>query len=73
MVSDGYQFLEIAGDRKAYLGDFGSRRGWLKQKPSEGLVNSRFVPFKRTLREILADFWIWPLGLLGLEIVRNAN
>ena len=34
--SDGYQFLEIAGDREAYLGDFGPRRGWLKQKSSEG-------------------------------------
>ena len=40
-VLDGYQFLEIAGDRKAYLGDFGPRRGWLKHKSSEGLVKGR--------------------------------
>jgi len=46
-VLDGYQFLEIAGDRKAYLGDFGPRRGWLKHKSSEGLVKGRRFPPSR--------------------------
>ncbi len=50
--SDGYQFLEIAGDRETYVGDFGSRRGWLKQKSSEGLVKGSRYPPSRV--EILA-------------------
>ena len=37
-----FGFLEIAGDREAYLGDFGLRRGWLKQNSSEGLVKGTF-------------------------------
>ena len=33
-----FGFLEIAGDRETYLGDFGPRRGWF----SEGLVKGTF-------------------------------
>ena len=46
-VLDAYQFLEIAGDREAYLDDFGLRRGWLKQKSSDGLVKGRRSPPSR--------------------------
>jgi hypothetical protein len=49
-----YEFLEIAGDREAYLGDFGLGRGWLKQKSSEGLVKGRISPPSRV--EILG--WV---------------
>jgi hypothetical protein len=39
--------MGIAGDREAYLGDLGPRRGWLNQKSSEGLAKGRKSPPSR--------------------------
>lgn len=46
-VLEGYQLLEIAGDREMNLRVFGLRRGWLKQESSEGFGEGNKYPPSR--------------------------